>query len=235
MNTLDLTLQDATGSTPLSFAVRRVINAGYVGRDQQAVRAHIEELAREGIPPPRSVPMLFPFLSSNLTTADCIEVIGGDTSGEVEYVLLLHQGEVFVGVGSDHTDRALERNDLIKSKQVCANVLSRDVWSYEDVRSHWDELELRSWVRASATDPEVLYQEARLGTILSAEALLELVRSRLRDGIEEGLVIFSGTVPLRTGQTIYGQSFRGELYNPQSGRRLSCGYRVEQHNYLQDA
>ncbi len=158
MTTLDLTLRTASSSTPLLFPVRRVVNAGYVGRDQHAVRAHIEELAREGIPPPKQVPMLFPFLSAQLTTGDRIEVIGGDTSGEVEYVLLLHQGEVYVGVGSDHTDRALERDNLVKSKQVCANVLSREVWRYQDVQAHWDDLELRSWIRATAGNPEVLFK-----------------------------------------------------------------------------
>jgi hypothetical protein len=160
-------------------------------------------------------------------------VIGGDTSGEVEYVLLLHQGEVFVGVGSDHTDRALERDNLVKSKQVCANVLSREVWRYQDVRPHWDDLELRSWVWAKAEGPEVLYQEARLGAILSAEALMDLVRSRSRDWQDEGLVIFSGTIPLQGGQTIYGEAFRGELLDPRTGRRLSCAYRVERLDYLQ--
>ena len=234
MTNLDLTVREAASSVPLRFPVRRVVNAGYVGRDQEAVRAHIEELAREGIPPPSAVPMLFPFLTAQLTTADRIEVIGGDTSGEVEYVLLLHQGETYVGVGSDHTDRALERDNLIKSKQICANVLSREVWRYQDVQPHWDDLQLRSWVRATAADPEVLYQEARLGAILSAETLLELVRSRIRDQQEEGLVIFSGTVPLRTGHTIYGESFRGELLDPRTGRNLSFAYHVERLTYVLD-
>jgi hypothetical protein len=226
MRNLELTVCDRAGNHPLLFPVRRVVNAGYVGRNQDAVRAHIEELAREGIP-------LFPFLSANLTTAGEIEVIGGTTSGEVEYVLLLDGGEIFVGVGSDHTDRALERDSIVKSKQICANVLSREVWRHDEVKPHWDDLVLRSWVRQTATDAEVLYQEARLATILSAEALLALVRSRVSDDRHDGMVIYSGTIPLKSGHTIYGETFRAELFDPVLGRSLSCVYRAVQLTYVE--
>src|SRR5262245_41307430 len=105
MNILSLTVRAEGRTVPLAFPVRRVINAGYVGRDQDAVRVHIEELRREGVPPPAAVPMLFPLPSDSVTTANRIEVGGGETSGEVEYALLLAGDAVYVGVGSDHTDR----------------------------------------------------------------------------------------------------------------------------------
>ncbi len=84
---------------------------------------------------------------------------------------------------------------------------------------------LRSWVRSPGTGEEVLYQEGRLGTIYSAEDLIELVRSRIEDRRCEGLVIFSGTVPLLDGRFIAGDGFRGELHDPRSGRSLVCAYR----------
>src|SRR5262249_13195925 len=107
---LRLTVREGSGSRPLSFRVRRMLNAGYVGRAQAAGRAQLEELRREGIPAPAQVPMLFPVLSDNITAADRIEVVGDRTSGEVEYVLLFTAEEIFVGVGSDHTDRELEKS-----------------------------------------------------------------------------------------------------------------------------
>jgi hypothetical protein len=233
MNTLPLTVLGDNHSVPLQFPVRRVINAGYVGRDRQAVQAHIDELQREGIPPPSAVPMLFPLTAENLTTQDRIEVISGETSGEVEYVLLLGAGEVFVGVGSDHTDRALERQSLIKSKQICRNVLSSQVWRYPDVQAHWDDLVLQSWVKGHGADNEVLYQRAPLRSILSAEDLMALVRSRLRDREGEGMVIFSGTIPILTAGMCYGDYFRGELIDPHSGGRLTCTYWVVRLDYLE--
>src|SRR5262245_27490210 len=101
MNALRLTLVADGRSVPLEFPVRRLINAGYMGRDQASVKAHIEELRHEGILPPPSVPMLYPLTADNLTTAEQIEVLGGNTSGEVEYVLFLVEDDILVGVGSD--------------------------------------------------------------------------------------------------------------------------------------
>src|SRR4051812_7195157 len=98
-NILSLTLETEGRSVPLKFPVRRLVNAGYVGRDQESVKAHIEELRHEGILPPPSVPMLYPLTTDNVTTADQIEVLGGNTSGEVEYVLFLIEDDVYVGVG----------------------------------------------------------------------------------------------------------------------------------------
>lgn len=233
MKRLELKVVGKEGSRDLEFTVRRMVNAGYVGRDREAVMAHIEELRREGIPPPPSVPLIFPVLSHNITTSNCIEVVSSKTSGEAEYVLLLDGGRVLVGVGSDHTDRELEKHSIVQSKQVCQNILSSSVWDYEEVRSLWDELLIRSWVKQGGSDGEVLYQSASLCTIIPAEGIMDLVKSRLVGGVSDGLVIFSGTVPIVTGQVIYGNYFRSELMDPSSGRCLSCGYEVKVLDYVQ--
>jgi hypothetical protein len=235
MNTLALTVLSDHHAAALSFPVRRVVNAGYVGRNQQAVRAHIEELAREGVAPPPAVPMLFPLSATCLTADSRIDVIGSRTSGEAEFVLLLDKGQIFVGVGSDHTDRDLETQSIIKSKQICLNVMSAEVWRYDDVRDHWDELVLRSLVREPESGEEILYQEAALGTILNPQALLDLVRSRLRDRDEEGMAIFSGTVPLKKPHPHYGEYFRAELFDPNSANRLTCESHAVKLDYLEAA
>jgi hypothetical protein len=185
------------------------------------------------VPPPRSVPILFPVIADRLTTAERIEVIGGETSGEAEYVLLLTGGEVFVTVGSDHTDRALERQSIIKSKQICSNVMAPEVWRYRDVQDRWDVLLLQSWTRATAAEKDMLYQKAPLRAILSAEALLELVRARVKDRELDGLVIYSGTVPVVGGKLIYGEHFRAELHDPRTERTLRCAYRAVRLDYVE--
>jgi len=232
-NVLSLLVESEGRTAPLNFRVRRMVNAGFVGRDRATVQAHIDEMRHLGIPAPASVPVFFALTADNVTTADQIEVIGRDTSGEAEYVLLVNQHDVFVGVGSDHTDRALEGASIRKSKQVCKNVLSARVWRFRDVRDHWDELELRSWVRSPENGPEVLYQEGRLATILAAETLIDLVRARIKDERWDGLVIFSGTVPMVAGKIIYGSEFRCELRDPRSRRSLTCGYRAVPVEYLE--
>ncbi|MBW1945602.1 MAG: DUF2848 family protein [Deltaproteobacteria bacterium] len=174
MTTLELHLQKKNKSAPVQFRVKKMINAGYVGRDTSAVKAHIDELQREGVSPPPSVPMIFPVLSQNITTSDRIEVLGNKTSGEAEYVLLLEGDRLYVGVGSDHTDRDLETYSIVHSKQVCHNVMSANVWDYSDIQDYWDELVIQSWVKTGVFEEEILYQKASLGTIISAEDLIAL-------------------------------------------------------------
>lgn len=219
---------------PWQFEVKRMVNAGYVGKSSEAVEAHIEELKRRGVPHPPSVPMVFPVLSHNITTGNQIEVIGSKTSAEAEYVLLLDGENVFVGVGSDHTDRDLESQSIMKSKQICRNVMSQNVWKYEDVKSGWDHLLIQSWVRATDRDEEILYQKDSLGTIISATEIMNLVRSKIIDGREDGLVIFSGTVPILTSEIICGSYFRSELVDSRLQRTLACEYQIKKLEYLND-
>ena len=237
MKTLDLEVMSEGRSLPLKFQVRRMVNAGSGGRDLEAVKAHIEELQREGIPPPSSVPMIFSVLSHNITTENQIEVIGNKTSGEVEFVLLLEGENVFVGVGSDHTDRDLERQSIVKSKQICLNVLSNHVWKYKEVESQWDELLMQSWVRMDQGDADIPYQRAQLKSIISAADLQELVKSKMRDlpDGESGLVIFSGTIPILTRDILYGSYFRGELIDSMLNRILTCEYWIRRLTYLKNA
>lgn len=234
MKVLELKLVTQERSIPLQFPVKRMVNAGYVGRDLQTVKAHIEELYREGIPPPSSVPIFFPVLSHNITTAKQIEVVGPRTSGEAEFVLLFDGENVLVGVGSDHTDRELERYSIVKSKQVCQNVLSSEVWRYEEVESGWDDLLIESWTKPTEAEDWIPYQKAPLSTIISATDLMDRVKSKLIDGQADGLVIYSGTIPIVTNEIIYGSSFRAELIDSRLGRRLTCEYKVVRLDYLED-
>ncbi len=232
MKTLDLEVVSGNRTETIRFKVERMINAGYVGRDRQSVVDHIEELSKEGVPPPPSIPMIFPVLCHNITTADKIEVVGHKTSGEVEFALLINSGGIFVAVGSDHTDRDIERHSIIKSKQVCPNVISKQVWDYDDVKAGWDDLILQSKVTKADGDEAILYQKASLDSILSATDLMEFVKSKIIDGMFDGLVIFSGTLPVLTNEIIYGSRFRCELIDQRIGRILSCEYQINILDYL---
>ncbi|MCC7409143.1 MAG: DUF2848 family protein [Phycisphaeraceae bacterium] len=229
---LELTLAAAGSRTPVTFDVRRVVNVGFAGRDQDAVLAHIRELAEEGVPAPPMVPMLFPVLRSSLTTGPKIEVAGERNSGEVEFVLLVEGDHLWVGVGSDHTDRALEATDMLASKQVCANVLGGEVWDYRELEDHWDELVLESWVGGDGASAGQPYQKSAVSALMSPGDLLAFVKSKMPDGDVDGLVLFGGTVPVLGGKTVYGGPFRCALRDPRRGRELSCGYEVKLLNYL---
>lgn len=218
-----LKLSNRRGGAPVSFTPRRLICLGYTGRDQAAVLAHIEELKHEGVPPPAQVPLVLPAPARILSQDEAIDVVSARTSGEAEPVFFVDGARVWVGVGSDHTDRELERHDILSSKQVCPKVVGRDVWALDDVRAVWDNLQLRSWV-GGAAGGEAAYQDGTLARLLEPERLLALASDAA--GTRDGLVVFGGTVPVLGGEMRCEPAFRAELRDPASGESLSLAYRV---------
>ena len=134
--------------------------AGWTGRDPVARDKHIAELEAIGIARPASTPIYYRVSARRLTTDDSIEVSGGDSSGEVEFVLIGWQGRIFVGVGSDHTDRKVETYSVTVSKQMCDKPMAPVLWELEDVIGHWDRMILRAF--AWIDGERVLYQEGTL-------------------------------------------------------------------------
>lgn len=231
VNRLNLFLDRGNRKEPFCFDMRRLINAGYTGRDQESLRRHIEELKKEGIPAPDSTPTAYEVITKLLYFDDEIEVVGEKTSGEAEFVLLCGGGDVYVGVGSDHTDRELEAVSIIKSKQICPNVMSNHVWDLNGVRKDWDEILLRSWVKDEQNE-KILYQQASLASILTPEDLMAFVREKLDDRNLEGVVLFSGTVSIIPEKIVFSPYFEVELFNPKTEQKLSCAYQVRNLKYL---
>lgn len=209
----------------LDFEVKKLLNAGYTARDQSQVQKHIDEMRKEGIAAPKSIPVFFPKIADRITTADKIEVLAEDTtSGEVEFVLLFDQDKIYVGVGSDHTDRKLEQHSILAAKQMCANIISTEVWRYDEVKDHWDDLILRSWVEKDGQ--RQLYQETRLGTFMKVKELINKVKGQVAGDLS-GLVFYAGTIPVIGGEMCFSPRFEAELIDEKMGRSLSCVYSVE--------
>jgi hypothetical protein len=215
---------------PLDFTITKVVNAGFAGRDQESVSKHIEELKKEGVPTPEHTPTLYAVSPYMVTQENFIYVLDGQTSGEAEYVLMIKNNDVYVGIGSDHTDRALEIDSIPKSKQIYPNVISREIWLLEDIRDVWDQLLLRSWVIIEKK--RRLYQKARLSALLAPDVLLNFVQLNSKNISLDGSLIYSGTVPLFTGEMIFGEEFEVELLNPLNQMRLTCGYKINLMDFL---
>jgi hypothetical protein len=221
---IDLALERKDRQTPLRFAYKRMVNAGYTGRNQAEVRKHIEELARKGIPGPPTTPTLYPVIRQALVKDPVIEVYSRETCGEAEYVLLIeNESRIYVGLGSDHTDRKLEEWDIPRAKQICPNVIGATVWALEDVVGHWDELVLRC--RQVVDGKEILYQEGALSRLMAPKELMAFVCSKLGAPLD-GTIIFSGTMAALTGGFVYGDKLSAELADPKLNRRLALEYDV---------
>jgi len=224
-------VEEKSGKREMAYEIKGAVLCGYTGRDQEAVRKHIEELAREGVEPPPSVPILYPKPPWGLTQKDAIQVEGQETSGELEFFLLVAEDGLYAGVASDHTDRELERLDIRKSKQACPTILSKKVWNYEDIKETWDQIEIRSW--AIKDGQKSIYQESTLGSILPPEDLIRRVQQQVKDSLG-GIAIFSGTPPLFTGEMIFADRFEGELLDTHFNRKLTVGYDIHTLSWFED-
>jgi hypothetical protein len=219
----NFTVEDRSGKRSWSCDIKGAVCCGYTGRNQDAVKKHIEELAKAGIKPPPTVPTFYPKPPAGVDLEGRIFTEGMETSGEIEYVLLVDQGDIWIGLGSDHTDRELERLDILKSKQACPAPMARTLWKYGEIKGHWDKIEMRSWVARAGE--KVLYQQLTLATILAPEDLIRLVQQQVTGSIE-GLAIFSGTSAILTEEMVFTDRFDGELYDPIMNRRINLSYTV---------
>ena len=215
-------LHEGTGSRTIDVEIRELIIAGMTGRNVPAVKAHVDELAALGIAPPSTIPIYYRASASLLTTADAIQVIGPDSSGEVEAVLIGTADGMLVGVGSDHTDRRVEAYGIAVSKKMCAKPVSPDLWRYPDVAAAWDILELAS--DRVVGGRRLAYQRGTLATVRRPGDLI----AGYFDGATElppGFAMFTGTFAT-LGEITGADRFEMSLTDPGSGRNLSYGYDV---------
>ena len=215
------TLEAKGGQLPLTLKLRQAVIAGWTGRDPVARDKHIAELEQLGIARPASTPIYYRVAARRLTTADAIEVSGSDSSGEVEFVLIGAEGRIFVGVGSDHTDRKVEAYGVTVSKQMCDKPLAPVLWNFADIADHWDRIVLRSF--ATINGARVLYQEGRLDGMLGVDDLI----ARGFDGgkLPDGCAVFGGTFAAKGGIRS-ATRFEFEIDDPVLKRSIRHGYDV---------
>ncbi len=219
---LDLKIENSSGFTPLTLSIDRLIVAGWVGKDETALQAHIAELGRLGVPAPTRIPTYMNLSTILLTTSKEIDVVGKKSSGEVECVLIKSSGKVFIGVGSDHTDREFEKHDIPASKQMCSKPVAPVFWELEDIKSHLDKIEMRSW--STINGQRRLYQEGRLSDNRSVLEILNGIPTKDQLGIEN-FCIFCGTFPTK-GDIEFGELFEFEMIDPVYKRKIRQSYRL---------
>jgi hypothetical protein len=218
---IQLNLQGVEKSQSCEVVVRDLIIAGWTGRDQAAVERHIKELVELGVAPPARTPIFYRVAASLLTTHTTIDVMGTDSTGEVECVVLNHAGEWWVGVGSDHTDRKAETVGVTLSKQLCAKPLAPSFWSFKDVEPHWDELILRSY--AASGGERVLYQEGPVSAMRYPRDLVALYSAGRATVFAPGTAMFCGTLPVQNGIR-WADTFVTELQDPVLERAITHQY-----------
>lgn len=223
MSELNLVLETLSGETRSRFTPTRAVIAGWTGRDLEALEKHIVELEELGVARPDTIPTFYPVSTSRLTTATSIEVLGGKSSGEIEPLLLNIDGELWIGIASDHTDREVETYHVGVSKQMCDKPMSDKIWPLRDLLDHWDELELRAWRYQDGE--RVLYQEGKVTAVLSPRDLRARYEEYGHDFIE-GIAMTGGTLAA-IGGIVPSERFEMELFDPILNRVIRHAYDIE--------
>jgi hypothetical protein len=201
--------------------VDTLVVAGWTGRDTAALTHHIEELAALGVPRPSSVPVFYRTSVNGLTQTERLEVLGPDSSGEVEPVLFGLDDGVWLGIGSDHTDRKVETMGIALSKQLCGKVVGTTLWPLAKIVDHWDRLVIRS--HATIDGKRVLYQEGPLAAMRTPQDLMSLYDGSTR--LKPGTAMFCGTVGA-IGGIRPASRFEMELEDPVLNLRMAHAYDV---------
>lgn len=221
MTTFHLEIDSPDGPEPLAVTPERLFNLGSATVAQESAVAHQQEVADVGvriafdIPAPR----VYPMAVTSVTTDDAVGVHHPRTSGEAELVLLMQDGELFLGVGSDHTDRELEQISIIWSKQYAPSVLGRRVWRWSDVEADWEALVLASTLDGAA------YQSSRAAVFLSPPVVLSELATRVRQ-LPSSYLVFCGTYATLDTTVRFGTQWAASLTNQRTGAELNLNYRT---------
>lgn len=206
------------------FVPKQLVVAGWTGRDRAAMEHHVQELEALGVKRPSSMPVYYRAAASCLTQDREVQVLGPNTSGEAEPVLFSMRDGLWLGVGSDHTDRKLETQSIAVSKQICPKVVGGSLWDCREVAPHWEQLIVRSYITEPGASRRVLYQEGTLAQMLPPEKLISGHAGV--NALPVGTVMFCGTFPAKGGIRP-AICFEMEIDDPVLKRRLQHGYSIE--------
>ncbi|HEY9019791.1 MAG: DUF2848 domain-containing protein [Paracoccaceae bacterium] len=214
---------ERAGHGPVEIEITHGVIAGWTGRNADAVNHHIEELAAIGVPAPSTVPLYYRASDLMFTTAPVIQCLDDTSSGEAEPTLIDDGTRLYLGLGSDHTDRKLEAYSVAHSKQICPKPIAPVLWDFDEVAGHLDDIRIRSFIREGGD--WVPYQD---GTIGSIRPLAELVAgSPMTKGgtrLQPGTAMMCGTFAVLSGGVRAAEEFRMEMIDDRLGRRIEHVY-----------
>ncbi|MFI5607130.1 DUF2848 domain-containing protein [Amycolatopsis sp. NPDC051903] len=201
----------------VTTSVHTLLNAGYAGRGQDDVAAHVRELAELGVPAPSVTPALYPIAPYLAQQTETVPAQHARTSGEAEWALVITGEGVLLTAACDHTDRALEVHGVAWSKNAAPDVLARRAWRLADL-ADLDAVRLQSWVDG------VLLQDGTLAELLPPAYWLPVLQER---GLATpGTALLSGTLPMDPAVDQFGKSWRVAMTDPATGDVIDLAYTV---------
>ncbi|HET8614083.1 MAG TPA: DUF2848 family protein [Actinomycetales bacterium] len=225
--TVTLEVQTDDGTEPLKLDIGRTYCLGFTIKDTAKMDRHMDEVEKIGVRRPHTdqPPMIFPMASWSTVFGSEAEVQYRRTNGEVEIVTIDDGGELYVTVGSDHTDRKLEMVSIPWSKQVAPNVVAPVVWRWDDVKDHWDQVTMECWISDGEGGERRLYQRAGVDEFWSPLEMREGIRGRVAE--DKGALLFlSGTVVTVDQKFHYDKEWTLIMHDPVLDRTIEHTYQV---------
>jgi hypothetical protein len=128
---------------------------------------------------------------------------------------------LWVGVGSDHTDRKLETIGVTWSKQACPHPVAKTLWRMDEIAGHWEQIILRSYAVEGGKD--VLYQEGLVTAMLPPLDLIANCTIAKDKALPVGTAMYCGTLAAKGGIRP-AEGFVFELEDPVLKRKITHRY-----------
>lgn len=219
----DFEICELNKSYSKQFDIQTLCGLGFTSKNREIIQAHINEQLVLGIQTSQDIPHHFLCWPGLLNFEDHLFVVGHDTSGEIEFAILKGEDhKIYIGLISDHCDREVSALKVTKSKQVCSRPVCRQVWRWEDIKDHWNQITLKSYQYVDGK--EVPYQEGCLGDYIPLEDIVAFAESSMKT--ESNYLIMSGTVATVSGY-FDNSGFVGRMHDPVLKRTLTVEYKLD--------
>lgn len=192
LHPIELTIQSAGGTEMRTIEVGSVGGVRFSSRDVHGMRKELDAmLEHDGkySAATRTNPSLYRIGRYLLTQADTFEVQSPMSGGEAEVVAIRDGMDIFITVGSDQCDRELDPLFADKPKQLCPHPIASVAWPYEEVRDHWDDLQISSVLTVGSHT--VPLQDSPLSSQVDLEYLLAMDQVK---AMPDPMVLFGGSV-----------------------------------------
>jgi hypothetical protein len=132
-------------------------------------------------------------------------------------MVLRQGGKIWLGLGSDHTDRQLETTSVAASKQICQKPCAAHLWELGELGDHLDQIKIQSWIWENGDWQ--LYQDGTLAQVLPLDQLIQAA------DIAENSAMFCGTFPA-IGGVRSAARFKATMTDTNRDRAISFEYAI---------
>ena len=151
---------------------------------------------------------------------EVMETVDATGSGEAEPVVIDDGKRLYIGLGSDHTDRQLETHSVALSKQICAKPVAPTLWAFDEAAPHLDQIAIRSFIRDDENEAWTPYQEGTLASIRPLAELIDASPAAATARLQPGTAMMCGTFAVLSGGVRPARFFRMEMTDPVLGRTI---------------